>query len=350
MNTSLSFDMLPQAFDKQFMAMRYLLLGLMESRPSYKLALAALEAAAPYRAAYLKNPTSMPAYQTNLLQAFSLHDKLASMPDASASLAFLLAPDFKRYPVDAALSDAADEGEDELEQPAVPVPTMGAVTGEFDKLFLSMQFFLLGIAVHQPQYQVAYDALIYASRIHVGFRKNGVTPEFQHQLEIAHLIRTMLRGLMHPAETLAAIFLHDTPEDYDVPRAELDRLFGPMVADAAMLLNKYDEQGQPKSLDAYYEALGRNPITSVAKPGDNGQNQSSMAGVFTYKKQFEYSLNIKNLSWDMMKVARRLFPEQESVYENLKFLLRIQYNAVHAMLTALEFDPATGKIHPALQA
>jgi hypothetical protein len=350
MTTSLSFDVRPLAFDKQFMAMRYLLLGLMESRPDYKPALVALEAAAPYRATYLKDPARIPVYQANLLQAFSLLGKLASMPDAFSSLAFLLTPDFKRFPVDAVLARAAYEGEDELGQPAALPIALGAVTGEFDKLFISMQFYLLGIAVHQPQYQVAYDALIYASKIHVGVRKNGITPEFQHQLEIAHLIRTMLRGLMHPAETLAAIFLHDTPEDYDVPRAELDRLFGPMVADAAMLLNKYDEQGQQKPLDAYYEALGRNPITSVAKPGDNGQNQSSMAGVFTYKKQFEYSLNIKNRGWDMMKVARRLFPEQESVYENLKFLLRIQYNAVQAMLTALEFDPTTGEIHPALQA
>jgi hypothetical protein len=349
MNTSAFAGVTALSFDKQFMAMRYFLLGMMESRTEFKPALAMLETAAPYRVAYLKNPTSLPAYQANLLQAFAFLDQQVKLRDSARFLEFLLAPDFKQYPAGAVMALAGTEDDEEL-VPVALAPALGAVTGEFDKLFISMQFFLLGIAVCQPQYKVAYDALMYASKIHVGVRKNGITPEFQHQLEIAHLIRTMLRGLMHPAETLAAIFLHDTPEDYDVPRAELEKLFGPMVAEAAMLLNKYDEQGEPKPLDEYYEALGRNPITSVAKPGDNGQNQSSMAGVFTYKKQFEYSLNIKNRGWNMMKVARRLFPEQEAVYENLKFLLRIQYNAVHAMLTAIEFDPVTGKIHPALQA
>jgi hypothetical protein len=347
MNLQLPLERFSNTFDKQFLAMRYLLLGLMESRPEYKHALAALESATPYVQAYSATKQVNVHYQEKLLRALDLYPTLGSTGDSVEHLKRLLTPDFEQNPVP--VSESILDDDDTLEAQDASVPTLSRVTGEFDKLFISMQYFLLGLMVYEPKYQVAYDALLYASEIHVGFRKDGKTPEFQHQLEIAHLIRTMLRGLIYPAETLASIFLHDTPEDYDVQYAEIKRRFGEMVANATSLLNKYDEQGNPKPLDDYYSALAYDPIASVAKPGDNGHNQSTMADVFSYKKQFEYSLNIKNRSWNMMKVARRMWPEQEAVYENLKFLLRVQYNAVQAMLGALKFDPVTGKIHPALQ-
>ena len=349
MKTRLPLEKLDNAFDKQFMAMRYLLLGLMEQCPDYERALAALESAAPYRAAYLKTRRVEPAYLEKLLLAFDLVPRLNVMPAGVAAerMTALLTPDFVNAPANA---DSTTLDDDEIAEPAETAPTLVKVSGKFEKLFISMQYFLLGLIVHNSKYQVSYDAMMYAAEVHIGFRKDGKTPAFQHQLEIAHLLRTMIRNMMHPAETLASVFLHDTPEDYDVPYAEMLERFGKMVADATRLLNKYDENGNPKPLDEYYAALAYCPICSLAKPGDNGHNQSTMVGVFAYKKQFEYSLNIRTRSWDMIKVARRLWPQQEAAYENLKFLLRVQFNAVQAMLSAVEFDPVTGKIHPALQA
>jgi hypothetical protein len=352
MTPRLPLEKLDNAFDKQFMAMRYLLLGLAEQRPEYFPALGALESAAPYRAAYLKTGRVEPSYLDKLLRAFDLYGSLGRYPNQAYRMAELLAPDFTAAPA----GDAGELDDEDLVAgnlatavAAAPVPALGRVTGQFDKLFISMQYYLLGRIAHDAQFQVAYDAMRYASDIHVGFRKDGKTPEFQHQLEIAHLLRTMLKNMMYPGQTLAAVFLHDTPEDYDVPYAEVETRFGKLVADATRLLNKYDEAGNPKPLDDYYAALASCPIASLAKPGDNGHNQSTMAGVFGYKKQFEYSLGIRQRSWDMVKVARRLWPQQEAAYENLKFLLRVQYNAVQAMLSAVEFDPVTGQVHPALQ-
>lgn len=346
MKTRLPLEALNNSFDKQFMAMRYLLLGLMERTPAYQSALAALESATPYRAVYVKTRRVEPAYLEKLLLAFDLVAKLDTTSTPVKKMTALLTPDFSAAPV---FTDIADLDDDNIAESAVLAPTLGQVAGQFEKLFISMQYFLLGLMVHDAKYQVAYDAMMYASEIHIGFRKDGKTPEFQHQLEIAHLLRTLIRGMMYPAETLATVFLHDTPEDYDVSYAEMLERFGKMVADSTRMLNKYDEQGNPKPLDEYYSAMSGSPICSLAKPGDNGHNQSTMS-VFTYKKQFEYSLNIRQRSWDMIKVARRLWPQQEAAYENLKFLLRVQYNAVQAMLAAVEFDPVTGKIHPALQA
>jgi len=338
---------LDNSFDKQFMAMRYLLLGLMQKHPEYKGALDALESAAPYRDAHLKSPDAEPAYRENLLAAFHCYSKLNTMAEPARLMASLLTPDFANAP----LIPTAATADDDEDIAAAPVPAApGRVFSQFDKLFISMQYFLIGLIAHDAQYQVAYDAMLYAADIHVGYRKDGKTPSFQHQLEIAHLLRTMLRNMMFPAQTLAVAFLHDTPEDYDVSHATLTEKFGKMVADGAMRLNKYDEAGNPKSLDEYYADQANCPMCSLVKPGDNTQNQSTMSGVFGYKKQFEYSLNIRRRSWDMIKVARRRWPQQEAAYENIKFLLRIQYNATQAMLEAVQFDPDTGKVHPALQA
>lgn len=353
MNHPLPLKRLDNQFDKQFMAMRYLLLGLMEHVPLYGEALKALESASGYVNAYKRTNQEQP-YAVKLQRAFAQYEKLSRSSPTSGPMAMqaILSPNFAGYPpIDVNEDDimealvVADEPDDLTER-----PLFERASGHFDKLYTSMEFFLLGVMVNQPEYFVAYDALHYASEIHVGTRKDGKTPEFQHQLEIAHHIRTMLRYAIYPAETLAAIFLHDTPEDYNVEYEVIDARFGPLVAEATDLMNKYDRNGNPKPPEVYYPGLAYNAITSLAKPGDNGNNQGSMAGVFSFKKEYEYSLNIKRQSWEMLKVARRLFPEQEAAYENLKLLLRVQYNAVQAKLKALQFDPATGQVHPALQA
>jgi (p)ppGpp synthase/HD superfamily hydrolase len=221
--------------------------------------------------------------------------------------------------------------------------TLQKIHPNYQKLFISLRYFLLGMMEHAPEYKRALDALEYAASIHVGTRKDGTTPEFQHQLEIAQLIRTYLPYLLHPVETLAAVFLHDTPEDYPVSRAELEQRFGKLTTDAVMLLNKYDEFGVAKATDAYYQAIGACPIASVVKPGDRAHNQSTMGGVFNFAKQAKYVAVTRNHILPMAKEARRRFPEQEKAYENLKFILRIQCNQTLSLLSAVGFDSATGK-------
>lgn len=344
---TLPIDSLSNDFGKQFMAMRYLLLGLMEHDPRYKEPLKALESASGYVAAYKRTQQEQP-YAAKLSRAFAQYENLTAHSPAGPSTLFaILTPNFAGHPP---VDGNDDDIESSLLEAVDETPVFERVAGQFDKLFISMEFFLLGAMVNRPEYYVAHDALHYAAKIHVGKRKDGKTPEFQHQLEIAHHIRTLLRYALYPAETLATIFLHDTAEDYGVPYEVIEERFGPLVAEAADLMNKYDRQGNAKPPEVYYPSLGYNAITSLGKPGDNTNNQGSMAGVFSFKKEFEYSLNIKRQSWEMMKVARRLFPEQEAAYENLKLMLRIQYNAVQAKLKALQYDPVTGLVHPALEA
>lgn len=338
MYTPLPLKSLNNDFEKQFMAMRYLLLGLMANRPGYKDALKALEASKPYVITFRKTGKVDEVYRSRLMLAFDLYGGLGTNPDAADEMKQLLLPQFGTIRPE--LADEELESSDGLQ--LEPLSTSTRAVNHYEKLFISMQYFLLGIKVHNPVYQVSYDALLFGAEYHTGVRKNGTTPEYQHQLEIAHHLRTLLPSMLYPAETLAAAFLHDTDEDYNVGRQELEK-FGRRVVHAVLLLNKYDEDGKLKPTDEYYSAMAFDPIASLVKPTDNGNNQSTMEGVFGHKKQFEYSHNIKHRSWPMIRAARKNFPEQEAAYENLKLLLRIQYNGVQAMLTAAGFDPETGQ-------
>jgi (p)ppGpp synthase/HD superfamily hydrolase len=186
-------------------------------------------------------------------------------------------------------------------------------------------------------YHVALEAMEFAAQHHTGTRKDGVTPEFDHQVSICHFIRT-LPDLMHEEETIATMLLHDVPEDYDVSIKTIEEMFGAQIAEATELLNKNDAQGRPKNHLSMIEALARNPIASVGKPADRIHNWNSMNNrkadssepVFTPEKQARYVVEGEALI-PMVKAARRLFPRQERAYENLKHMLLSQSRLLRAM-------------------
>jgi (p)ppGpp synthase/HD superfamily hydrolase len=189
---------------------------------------------------------------------------------------------------------------------------------QFEKLKITLRYFLLG-----REYYMAADALEYAAQYHTGFRKDGVTPEFQHQIEIAHYVRTLLPSLMFPEDTIAAVLLHDVPEDYGVPHAEISNRFGPKVGRAVFLMDK--------NSNANFAAIGEDPIASIAKGGDRSHNLQSMQGVFTREKQLKYIAEARNDFLPMLKTARRLFPKQEAAYENIKHMLNSQLELLEAL-------------------
>ena len=64
------------------------------------------------------------------------------------------------------------------------------MTNRYQKLEISLRYYLKG-----AKYTTALKALDFGSRWHNGFRKDRVTPEFQHQIEIA-LYCITLKGLL----------------------------------------------------------------------------------------------------------------------------------------------------------
>lgn len=187
-------------------------------------------------------------------------------------------------------------------------------TASYEKLRLAIRYWLLGRG-----YTTALKAMEFAASYHTGLRKNG-EPEFSHQVWQVHYLRTLERDLLHPEATLAVVFLHDTLEDYPVKVAELESLFGAQIADSTALMSKVLE-GEKLDASTYFRQLGQDPIASVAKGVDRTHNHKTMIGAFSLEKQGRYLEETTDDIMPMLKIARRLFPAQEPVYENIKHML-----------------------------
>jgi (p)ppGpp synthase/HD superfamily hydrolase len=168
----------------------------------------------------------------------------------------------------------------------------------------------------------------FARVYHTGLRKDGVTPEFEHQISIALYVRTLDGVLLHPDETLATVFLHDTREDYDVSDEEIRERFGDLVANAVDRMTK-EFRGNRKDHAKLFEAMAEDSIASIAKGVDRIHNFQSMNAprpcgrpTFGLEKQKRYIEEARQYFLPMLKVARRRFPCQEAAYENIKHLLK----------------------------
>lgn len=197
---------------------------------------------------------------------------------------------------------------------------------EYKKQIATMRSWMDGKSFH-----LALKAFEFAQKYHKGIRKDGVSPEFSHQMFIANYAMSILPGLMFKEETLAAIFLHDICEDYDVSIEQIEDMFGKDIAEAVRLLTKKTPGKAIPSAEKeerariYYEQLATNPIASIAKGLDRAHNILTMKSAgWTINKQKEYLEEAINLALPMLKTARRTFTEQRLAYENVKTLILIQ--------------------------
>jgi (p)ppGpp synthase/HD superfamily hydrolase len=198
----------------------------------------------------------------------------------------------------------------------------------FQKREISLRYWLQG-----GQYFKALHALEWAKRYHTGFRKDGVTPEIDHQISIAHYVRTLHASLMHVEDTLITVLLHDVREDYGVSDQEVEREFGTRVARAVDAVTK-TFRGEKRDAQQLFDRMAQDAIASVVKGADRIHNLNSMLGVFSPEKQQAYVQEAEQLFFPMLKQARRLHPQQEPVYENLKHMLRSQVTLIKAMHTS----------------
>jgi (p)ppGpp synthase/HD superfamily hydrolase len=196
------------------------------------------------------------------------------------------------------------------------------------KSFIAMRFWLLGKEMH-----TALSAMEFAAKFHTGFRKDGVTPEFYHQISIANYLRTFVNTISYPEETLVAAFLHDVCEDYDVGFDEISSKFGLTISTAVVFLTK-QYRGVKIPPEAYYRQISNNAIASLVKGGDRINNIQTMVGVFDLKKQQEYIEETEKLVLPMLKSARRQFTKQENIYINSKFMLESQITLIRAIHNA----------------
>ncbi len=203
---------------------------------------------------------------------------------------------------------------------------------KFEKQLLVLRQQLIGARM--------FDALVameFARSHHTGTRKDGVTPEFSHQIQIA-LYALTLPDLRYREEVMATIFLHDVREDMGITDGEIVALFpdpirARRIADAVEAMTK-TFRGEKRDEVALFASMAANPIASIAKGCDRIHNLQSMPGVFTPEKQRRYIEEVHDFFFPMLKTARRAFPFQVMAYENIKFVLRSQIELIEAGLNA----------------
>lgn len=109
---------------------------------------------------------------------------------------------------------------------------MSYETNRYEKLSIALKYYLIG-----KGYNLALEALRFAKLKHDGKRKDGVTPEVQHQIEIA-LYLTTLKGIREEENTIIVALLHDIIEDTDTSREAIEARFGKSIADSVWAISK----------------------------------------------------------------------------------------------------------------
>lgn len=206
-----------------------------------------------------------------------------------------------------------------------------------------------GYFCDKPPVQKALNLLY---QHHNGLRKDGVTPEWFHQLSILMYLMTMENSFRDykyalgpgswegtttyghfPTHLYVSALLHDLHEDYGYPIERLKDGFGTHVAGSVERLSKKGP-GFAKTLPDYYKSMETDPIASIVKGADRIHNVQTMPGVFKTEKMRAYLAETEEYVLPMLKSARKNFPDLRPVYENIKHVLVTQGSLIRFFLEA----------------
>lgn len=175
--------------------------------------------------------------------------------------------------------------------------------------------------LESKDYPLSVKALHFAAEYHTGTRKDGVTPEFDHQVSIVRFI-TKLPDLIYPDATCAVGFLHDVSEDYSIPFSEISKQFDTNVGRAVNLVTKKFD-GVMRKEDKLFQVMAKHPIASVVKGVDRVHNQSTMKP-FDQDKKNSYLKFSDDMIIPMLLEAQKNFPEQSRSYDMILRVLGYQ--------------------------
>ncbi len=186
--------------------------------------------------------------------------------------------------------------------------------------FEKLRIYLRSYALGKGWYRLVRVVEI-ANSVHTHTRKDGVTPEFQHQLEIAAYLIT----LSIATESLLIIaILHDLQEDYPeqwrIFQSELSTLLTPSEVNSLETLNKnlYDNTIN------YYAAVIKDMHAALVKGADRGNNIQTMAGAFSINKIREYISETETYVLPSLKEARRANPGYTQAFYNIETIIKNQ--------------------------
>lgn len=215
-------------------------------------------------------------------------------------------------------------------------------TTDFDKLKLALRGRLIGLSMLDPKYNWAIKAFNFAEAVHDGLRKDGVTREFYHMISLLGMAMDHHAKFIDPCQVYIDILLHDTVEDYPQYQNQVREMFGELANGAFLLSKKVHYplieggfRSEKKPTELYFKELAEDPSASVTKGFDREHNLSTMVGVFTIKKQLAYAEEVSEHFLPMLKAAKRRFPEQDAIYENIKSVLNTEARFVKHYCEAL---------------
>lgn len=215
-----------------------------------------------------------------------------------------------------------------------PTPQIEAFSNESaQRRLIALKYWLYG-----KEYHEALRAFEYNRKLFDGFRKDGVTPEFDHHVSQAQFVRTLLPSLSFPEETVATIFFHDTAEDKGTSFDEIASVFsqpafGERVAQATWKVTKVF-RGEKYDEAKLFKDMSTCPIASIVKGIDRIHNFQTMVGVFSLAKQKQYIEEGVGLFLPMLKEAESRFPAQEAAYKNIRTFLKSQMQLIQAIHVA----------------
>lgn len=205
---------------------------------------------------------------------------------------------------------------------------------KFEKNKLTLRRWLLGASTVNKSYDVVNRAFDLAETRTVGFRKDGVTPNFNHPIEVTLYLTTLHHGLRNPVFCYAGALLHDVKEDFGVTDAEIAHklcFLSPDICNIVERLSKNSGIRKVVSLQEYFDEMLEDASSPIIKGADRINNQGTMIGTFSPEKQMEYVEETDRYILPMLKKARKLYPDQESAIQNIKYVLSTQISLVRAI-------------------
>ncbi len=193
-----------------------------------------------------------------------------------------------------------------------------------DKMFTYLRGFLNGARMRQSM-----AALGFAREKHAGYtRKGNGQPYIIHPLWMAcYAVAIGIRD----DSIIAAILLHDVPEDTGTPLSSLP------VSDEAreivdcMTIKSYVGESKWQCKERYYNGLLRNPGAVLCKGLDRFHNLSTMEGEMPIESIEKNIVETNVLLLPVMKVAKEKWPD----WSDPLFILRLNVRSICDTLDAI---------------
>jgi GTP diphosphokinase / guanosine-3',5'-bis(diphosphate) 3'-diphosphatase len=164
------------------------------------------------------------------------------------------------------------------------------------------------------------QAAQFAAFKHREQRRKGVggSPYINHPLAVAGVLA--LEGGVDDPDVLAAAILHDTIEDTNTTRAELERHFGPVVA--SIVAEVTDEQGQSRRLRKELQVARARRLSDQAKLVKLADKLSNLRDIVGRPPDWDLKRKQEYFDW-----AKRVVDGLRGVHPGLE----AEFDRVHAL-------------------